>query len=167
MTAWRWLDRLCGALAALAAVVLAAIVLGVVFQASARGLGFSGSSHVFTFTEFGLLYITLLASPWVAGQRGHVFIELLTAAAPARARPALSRGVAGLCVAICLVLVWYCGEATLNAWRRGDVDMRSLDMPRWLLLGAMPPCFALMAAQFARFAAGPALMHAGAGGARE
>ena len=29
-------------------------------------------------------------------------------------------------------------------------------MPRWLLLGAMPICFGLMAAQFARDAAGPA-----------
>ena len=133
--AWRWLDRLCGALAALAAACLVAIACGIVFQATARSLGFSGSSHVFTFTEFGLLYIVMLASPWLAGRRGHVFIELLAAAAlPARRRPALARAVAGLCAAICLLLAWYTGEATLNAYARGDTDMRSLDMPRWLLL---------------------------------
>lgn len=160
--AWRWLDRLCGALAALAAACLVAIACGIVFQATARSLGFSGSSHVFTFTEFGLLYIVMLASPWLAGRRGHVFIELLAAALPARRRPALARAVAGLCAAICLLLAWYTGEATLNAYARGDTDMRSLDMPRWLLLCAMPPCFALMAAQFARAASGAALPDAAA-----
>ena len=154
MIAWRPLDRLCGGLAALAAAGLIAIMLAIVFQATARSLGFSGSSHVFTFTEYGLLYIVLFASPWLAGRRGHVLVELLAAAAPPRARPALARAAAALSVAICLILAWYFGEATLKAHARGDMDTRSFDMPRWLLLGAMPVCFALMAAQFARLAAG-------------
>lgn len=167
MTAARALDRVCGGLATLAAAGLAAIAGGIVFQASARSLGFSGSSHVFTFTEFGLLYIAMFASPWLVAERGHVFIELLAAAVPARARGALWRGVAGLSVVICAVLAWYTGEATLRAWALGDTVMRSLDMPRWLLLGAMPLCFGLMAAQFVRFAVGPATMQAPPGGATD
>ncbi len=157
----RWLDRLCLGLAALAAAGLVAIMCGIVFQASARSLGFSAPSHIFTLSEFALLYITLLASPWLAGERGHVFIELLTAAAPQGWRTPLSRVIAALCVAVCLLLAWFTADATLHAWQRGDMDMRSFDMPRWLLLGAMPLCFGLMAAQFARFATGPAVMHTG------
>lgn len=150
--AWRWLDRVCDALAAAAAAILVAIAFGVVLQAIARSLGVSGFSHVFALTEFGLFYIAMLAAPWLAARRGHVLVEILSGALPERARPYLDRAVAVLCAAICLVFVRYSGEAALDAWTRGDVDMRSFDMPRWALLGAMPPCFALMAAQFLRSA---------------
>lgn len=151
----RGLDRLCAALAALAGAWLVAIAATVVFQATARSLGFSGSPHLFAFAEYGLFYIAMLASPWLAAERGHVAVELAVAALPARARPAASRAAAALAAAVCLVFAWFAGDAAIAAWARGDVDMRSFDMPRWLLLGAMPPCFALMAAQFARFALAP------------
>lgn len=151
----RGLDRLCAALAALAGAWLVAIAAAIVFQATARSLGFSGSPHLFAFTEYGLFYIAMLAAPQLAAERGHVAVELAVAALPARARPAASWMAAALAAAVCLVFAWFAGDAALAAWTRGDVDMRSFDMPRWLLLGAMPPCFALTAAQFARFALGP------------
>ena len=78
----RLIDRICDLLAIFAGVYLVAIMLGIVFNAMARTLGFSGSSHIFTFAEFGLLYIVMAASPWLVKEKGHVFIELLTAAVP-------------------------------------------------------------------------------------
>ena len=160
-------DQLIIALAILAGVYLIAIMFGIVFQASVRSLGFSGSSHVFTFTEYGLLYIAMLGSPWLVRSRGHVYIEILTAAAPPRWRTVLSRCVTGLCVLVCLVLSWYAGEASWKAYLRGDADMRSLDMPKWLLLVPIPLCFSLMAIQFARFTCGKDVMHTGEAGVHE
>lgn len=163
----KFVDRLVAAMAVLAGLYLIVIMAGIVFQATARSLGFSGSSHIFTFTEFGLLYIAMLGSPWLVLKRGHVYIEILTAAAPQRWRIRLSRAVALLCVAVCAVLTWYAGEATWQAYLRGDADMRSLDMPRWLLLISIPVCFALMAVQFARFVWGREIMHTGEAGVHE
>lgn len=163
----RVIDRICDLLAILAGIYLVAIMFAIVFQASARTFGFSGSSHVFTFTEYGLLYIAMMASPWLARIKGHVFIEMLTAAIPKAFAPKFSRFVAALSVVICLVLLWYTGAATIKAYVRGDVDMRSLDMPKWLLLGAMPICFGLMAAQFSRFVWGPETLHTGEAGVHE
>jgi C4-dicarboxylate transporter, DctQ subunit len=163
----RVIDRICDFLAILAGIYLVAIMAGIVFQATARTLNFSGSSHIFTFTEYGLLYIAMAASPWLARIRGHVFIEMLTAALPNRQAKNFSRVIAGLCVVICLLLVWYTGGATIKAYVRGDVDMRSLDMPKWLLLGAMPICFFLMAAQFSRFVWGEETLHSGEAGVHE
>ncbi len=163
----RAIDRVCDVLAIFAGIYLVAIMAGIVFQATARTLNFSGSSHIFTFTEYGLLYIAMAASPWLARIRGHVFIEMLTAALPNRQARAFSRVIAGLCVVICLLLVWYSGGATIKAYARGDADMRSLDMPKWLLLGAMPICFSLMAAQFSRFIWGDETMHSGEAGVHE
>lgn len=163
----RVIDRICDGLAVLAGVYLVAIMFGIVFNALARTAGFSGSSHIFTFAEFGLLYIVMAASPWLVREKGHVFIEIVTAAVPDRVRGPLSRAVSALCILICLVLAWYTWGATVRAYRFGDAEMRSLDMPKFLLLGAMPICFALMAVQFGRFVFGRDTLHSGQAGVHE
>ena len=165
----RIIDRLCDFLAILAGIYLVAIMLGIVVSALARTMNFSGvwASHVFTFAEFGLLYIVMGASPWLVRHKGHVFIELLTAAIPRAMQRPFSRFVALLCVAICAVLVWYTWGATAKAFRFGDAEMRSLDMPKYLLLGAMPIGFGLMGVQFARFVFGPETLHTGQAGVHE
>ncbi len=142
-------------------------MFAIVVQASLRSLGYSGSSHIFTFSEYGLLYIAMAASPWLVRIRGHVFIEMFTAILPKSLAPRFSRVISGLCIVICLFLVWYSGEATLKTYRFGDADMRSLDMPKWLLIGSMPICFALMAVQFSRFVFGEETLHSGEAGVHE
>jgi len=164
---FRFLDVVCNILAVLAGLYLVAIMFGIVFQASARSFGFSGSSHIFTFSEYGLLYIAMAASPWLVRERGHVFIELFTAALPKHYLPMYSRAVAVLCVVICAFLVYYSFANTMRAYQFGDADMRSLDMPKWLLLGSMPICFSLMALNFLRFVFGPETMHSGMAGVHE
>lgn len=163
----RLIDKICNLLAIFAGVYLVAIMFAIVFQATSRSLGFSGSSHVFTFSEYGLLYIVMAASPWLVRHKGHVYIELLTALIPRRFAPGFSRIVTFICVLICLTLVWYTGEATLKAFNRADFDMRSLDMPKWMLLVSMPICFALMALQFLRYVFGKETLHTGEAGVHE
>ncbi|MFT7595492.1 MAG: C4-dicarboxylate transporter DctQ subunit [Paracoccaceae bacterium] len=163
----RILDAVCNFLAILAGVYLVTIMFGIVIQATLRSFNYSGSSHIFTFSEYGLLYIVMAASPWLVRMRGHVFIEMLTAALPTHVGRVFSRVIAVLCVVICLFLVWYAGANTLRAYHFGDADMRSLDMPKWLLLGSMPICFGLMALNFLRFVFGPETLHTGEAGVHE
>jgi len=163
----RLIDKICNLLAILAGIYLVAIMFAIVFQATSRSFGYSGSSHVFTFSEYGLLYIVMAASPWLVKHKGHVYIELLTAIVPKRIAPSFSRLVTLICVIICLALVWYTGEATLKAFNRADFDMRSLDMPKWMLLVSMPICFLLMACQFLRFVFGKDTLHTGEAGVHE
>lgn len=165
----RVIDRICDGLAVLAGIYLVAIMLGIVISALARTFDMSGNwaSHVFTFAEFGLLYIVMGASPWLVREKGHVFIELLTAALPRAVQRPFSRGVSVLCVLICAILVWYTWGATAKAYQFGDAEMRSLDMPKYLLLGAMPIGFGLMGVQFARFVFGPETLHTGQAGVHE
>lgn len=163
----RLIDKICDLLAIFAGIYLVAIMFAIIFQATSRTLGFSGSSHVFTFSEYGLLYIVMAASPWLVRHKGHVYIELLTAIIPRRFASGFSRIVTLICVIICLTLVWYTGEATLKAFNRADFDMRSLDMPKWMLLVSMPICFALMALQFLRYVLGSETLHTGEAGVHE
>ena len=57
MAVMRVIDRICDLLAILAGIYLIGIMLGIVISATARTFLISGpwSSHIFTFTEFGLL----------------------------------------------------------------------------------------------------------------
>jgi C4-dicarboxylate transporter, DctQ subunit len=50
-------------------------------------------------------------------------------------------------------LAWYGFEVALTNYRRGDVDVRSMDMPRWIIVVFIPISFAMMAAEFARLMA--------------
>ena len=68
----RLLDAVCNFLAILAGIYLVAIMFGIVIQATLRLFNYSGSSHIFTFSEYGLLYIVMAASPWLVRLRGHV-----------------------------------------------------------------------------------------------
>ena len=54
---YRWLDRLTDFLALLAGLYLAWIFLAIIFQVVARSVFMYGSSHIFTFIEYGLSLI--------------------------------------------------------------------------------------------------------------
>ncbi len=162
-----WLDRLTNILAILAGIYLVWIFIAIIFQVIARTVFLYGSSHIFTFIEYGLLYITMAGAPWLVREKGHVYIELLTAAVPDNFRPALSRVVVSLVVAICLIITYYGLEVTIRAFVRDEMDMRSLDMPRWMLMISMPICFGLMSLQFLRFVIGQETFHSGEAGMHE
>jgi C4-dicarboxylate transporter DctQ subunit len=162
-----WLDRLTNILAILAGVYLVWIFLAIVFQVVARSVFLYGSSHIFTFIEYGLLYITMAGAPWLVREKGHVYIEIVTAAVSEQVRPILSRAVVGLVILICVIITYYGIEVTLRAFMRDEMDMRSLDMPRWMLMISMPICFGLMSLQFLRFVIGPETLHSGEAGMHE
>ena len=162
-----WLDRLTNILAILAGVYLVWIFLAIVFQVVARSVFLYGSSHIFTFIEYGLLYITMAGAPWLVREKGHVYIEILTAAVSEQVRPILSRAVVGLVILICVIITYYGIEVTIRAFLRDEMDMRSLDMPRWMLMISMPICFGLMSLQFLRFVIGPETLHSGEAGMHE
>jgi C4-dicarboxylate transporter, DctQ subunit len=159
--------RLLAALAIVAGALLAAMALAIVVDVVARNLGLRPPAHTLTLTEYGLLYVTMLGAPWLVREKGHVHIELLTAALGPRARFWLTRVVYAICVLTCAVICWFGLEVTLDQWRRAVIDVRSFDMPRWLLTASIPLSFGLMTIEFGRFLLGLDSMHAGQAGVHE
>ncbi len=143
--------------------LMVAIVLSVVI----RNLGLQPSAFFFVSTEYGLFYLTLLGAPWLVREKGHVHIELLTAALPAAALNILSRGVSLLCVVVCLVLAWKGYELVQTNLLRSDYDVRAYFMPRWLLTIAYPISFTMMAIEFGRYVVGKEIWHDGEAGIKE
>ena len=160
-------DALLYAMALVAGLTLVWLMVSVVASVAMRNLGIQPFAWLFTSAEYGLLYMTMLGAPWLVRERGHVHIELVTAALPPAARRAVSRAVAALCVAVCLVLAWYGLDLFLTNVERGDFDVRAYFYPRWLLTVTFPVAFAVMAIEFARFVFGAELMHSGEAGIHE
>ncbi len=56
-----------------------------------------------------------------------------------------------MCIAVCATLAWYGFEVTLRDYAANEKDVRSLDMPRWMVVAFVPLSFAMMALEFLRF----------------
>jgi C4-dicarboxylate transporter, DctQ subunit len=134
----------------LAGVLMVAMMAMIVLDVALRNLGFQSSAHFFTFTEYFLLLIPLLGAPWLVREKGHIYIELFVHALPAGARRVLLVAVVLACVAAAAILAWYGGVITVHDFVGNEKDVRSFDMPRWMLVGFMPLSFGMMAIEFLR-----------------
>ena len=146
-------DRVMYGMAWVAAALMAAMMFSICIDVLLRNLGFQSSAHLFTFTEYALLIIPCLGAPWLVRERGHVYVEIMLMYLNGTNRRRMSWFIGAFCILVCAVLAWYGFEVALTNYRRGDVDVRSMDMPRWMIVVFIPISFAMMAAEFARLMA--------------
>jgi C4-dicarboxylate transporter, DctQ subunit len=144
-------DKLVNALAWIAGFLLFAMMVSITIDVVLRNLGSQSSSHLFTFTEYALLLVPLLGSPWLVRDKGHVFVEIVTTNLPHGLRQGLARATCLMCALICAVLAYYGGVITWDDFHQASKDVRSFDMPRWMLTIFFPICFSMMALEFLRF----------------
>lgn len=160
--------RLLRGMAAIAALYLGLMMVAIIYSVVFRTLGLAYSSYSFVFIEYGFIYTLMLGAPWLVRERGHVYIEIITAAVSPQVRNVLSRIVAALCCLVCLVLAYYAGTLALEDYVMGELDVRgSRDIPRWIVTTSMPAGFGLMSVEFLRFVFGREIMHTGEAGVHE
>lgn len=163
----RLYDLLLYSMAFIAAATLIWLMVSVVTSVAMRNFGMQSFAWLFTSAEYGLLYMTMLGAPWLVREKGHVHIELVTAALPRYLRRIVSRIIAAACVAVSLILAWYGLELFLTNIERNDYDVRAYFFPRWMLTISFPIAFSIMAIEFVRFVFGSELMHSGEAGIHE
>jgi C4-dicarboxylate transporter DctQ subunit len=151
-------------MAFVAGMTLVWLMISVIASVAMRNFGIQPFAWLFTSAEYGLLYMTMLGAPWLVREKGHVHIELVTAALSPRVRQVVSRGVALACVLVCAVLAWKGLELLLTNIERRDYDVRAYYFPRWILTASFPLSFGMMAIEFTRFVVGRELMHSGHAG---
>jgi TRAP-type C4-dicarboxylate transport system permease small subunit len=137
----------------LAGLLMVAMMAMIVADVALRNSGYQSSAHFFTFAEYFLLLIPLLGAPWLVREKGHIYIELLVGTLPAPWRRRLLRLVVLACAVVAGILAWYGGAITLQDYAGAERDVRSFDMPRWILMAFMPLAFGMMALEFLRLLA--------------
>jgi C4-dicarboxylate transporter, DctQ subunit len=144
-------DAVLYGMAYVAAFLMAAMMVVITLDVVLRNLGYQSSAHFFTFTEYALLVIPCMGAPWLAREKGHIYVEILLMSLPPRPRARLTMLIGLICIAVCLVIAWYGFEVTIQNYVQNEKDVRSLDMPRWMLVAFIPLSFAMMAVEFLRF----------------
>jgi C4-dicarboxylate transporter DctQ subunit len=135
----------------IAAFLIAAMMVIITLDVVLRNLGFQSSAHFFTFTEYALLIVPCMGAPWLVREKGHIYVEILLMHLGPRGRKWLMRGIGVACVAVCLVIAWYGFGIAISDFQGNEKDVRSFDMPRWMIVVWIPLAFLMMAIEFARF----------------
>ena len=127
----------------------------IVIDVSIRTLGFTPPSFTLAVVEYALLYFAMFCAPYLVRHRGHVVIEALVSTLPDVIRSALAKIVYVVCIAVSLLFAYYSLVLEIEALQSGNVDVRGIDMPYWLLFLPMALCFFLVALEFLRYLIGP------------
>jgi C4-dicarboxylate transporter DctQ subunit len=144
-------DFLLYGLALCAGLLMAAMMITIFIDVVLRTLGYQSSAHFFTFNEYFLLLIPCLGAPWLVREKGHIYVEILLMALRPPQRRALTIAIGVFCIAVCLVLAWYGFRVTITDILQSNKDVRSFDMPRWMIVMWIPVAFTMMAVEFARY----------------
>ena len=144
-------DAVLHGMAYLAAFLMVAMMAVITLDVILRNLGYQSSAHFFTFTEYALLIVPCLGAPWLVREKGHIYIEILLMALSPRVRARFTLLIGLVCIVVCAVVAWYGFTVTLNDFLQNEKDVRSMDMPRWIVVGFIPLGFGMMALEFLRF----------------
>lgn len=145
--------RIAEALAFVTKLLLAAIVLLVAADVAARNLARPIAWSV-SLTEYLLVYVAFLPMPALVRGKGHVCADFFRQALPRGLRRTAEAGVYLLCLAICAYLGWIAFSGALTTFTSGAYDVRTFDMPRWLVYAPMVLGLWLSALEFLRYLLG-------------
>jgi C4-dicarboxylate transporter DctQ subunit len=141
-------------LKALAGVVIFAIFLLIVTDVLIRTVGLKPWIYSSVLVEYGLLWFTMLAAPWLVRYKAHVFIDAVTQLLPPAFQYVLAKLVYLACICVSLIVTYYSLRLIITAVAEGQIDVRAGDMPFWSLYAPIPLCFLLVAIEFLRFLLG-------------
>lgn len=143
-------DGLIHGLAGFAGALIGGLCLLIAWDVVARNLGLQPPASTVALTEYALLYFTMAAAPYLVRVRGHILVEVLYRRIGDTPRRYLDRLVLTLCVLICILMSTLAALLAVEAFQRGEIDVRSLDTPRWLLFLPLVVGFGLMGTEFLR-----------------
>ncbi|MBU2486132.1 MAG: TRAP transporter small permease [Alphaproteobacteria bacterium] len=146
----RFYDRMITGLAITGGISLVIITIAIIIDVVLRNTGFRPSQSTSALVEYVMLYSTVAAAPWLVRKNGHVAITSFAERLPDAARLVAGRAILVLCIAMLGLLSWRSGAVGLQMLAAGSVDMRSINIPSWVLYAMLSGGFGLMTLEFLR-----------------
>jgi TRAP-type C4-dicarboxylate transport system permease small subunit len=145
--AYFWLTS---ALAVVAGAIMVAIFVGVIVDVTIRDFGYQSPAAIEPLCEFGLLYITMLGSPWLLRIKGMIIVESLRLVMPPRVQRALELAVYLISAVASATLAWYSLYQTYVSWANHEGDQRAITIPLVYAYAPMTLGFFLLGVEFLR-----------------
>jgi C4-dicarboxylate transporter DctQ subunit len=146
----RLYDRLIIGLAGFAGAIIAGVCLLIVYDVIARNLGLQPPRSTVALTEYALLYFTMAAAPYLVRTKGHIVVEVVYQRVSDSFQEHLDKIILVFCSLISLVIATLSTLLMLESVATGEIEIRSLDAPRWVLFAPLAIGFFLMAFEFIR-----------------
>jgi len=140
--------RLLDALASAAALILLAMVGIVTCDILLRNLVGASFAWANEVSEYALYLMTLFTAPWLLRRGQHVRLDIILTLVPPRVAWLMEALGDVLGFAVCITLVRYGLDMTLDSARLGAVTIKNLVFAEWWLLAPLPAAFALLAVEF-------------------
>lgn len=140
VSAWlgRTFSRVEDVLAVLAAVLVGTVMILVTIAVISRYFVGNPMAWVLEVTEYALLFLTLMAAPWLMRKDEHVRVDLILCRLGPRGRALLDAWGSLLSAGAGFALVWYGLLTTHDHFQRNIVLVKMLEIPKFLLLGIIP-----------------------------
>lgn len=134
--------------------VVIVIVVLVVSNVIGRVSGLYYLQSTVALSEYGLQLATMLAAPAVLRRKGHIFLTIIYQYLPRRGQAVLARLVYLVGLVVSLVVTYFSISIAIQKYVANAVDIRSIDLPGWILFATLAFGFGLMAVEFARYLLG-------------
>jgi TRAP-type C4-dicarboxylate transport system permease small subunit len=119
-----------------------------------RLTGIPPCSYISGVVEYGLLWFTMLAAPYLVRIKGHVFIDAITQLLQPRYQAVMAKFAYLICICSSLVFAYYSFDLLVLAIVDNQIDTRGEDMWQWTLMLPIPICFFMVAFEFIRYLIG-------------
>lgn len=149
--AYEWLIN---ALKTLSCIIVFAIFVLIVMDVLMPFVGLQPWEGTLGVVEYGLLWFTILAAPWLARIKGHVFIDAVAEMLSTKARKITSKIAYLIVITGSLLLAYYSLELTIESFVDEAIDERGIELELWWIYAPMPIGFFLVAVEFLRFLIG-------------
>ena len=126
----------------------------IVVDVTMRIVGLNPPLFTIAVVEYILLWFAMLAAPWLVRIKGHVFIDAVKQFLPKSLQTIIAKIVYSICIVSSSIYCYHAAGLFRESWVKDMVDVRSIDMPLWILFGPMPLCFFFVATEFARYLIG-------------
>lgn len=135
-------------LAWLAGLILAGMSLWTTYEVVARYVFLQPTIWAADLSEYGLLWATFLAAPWVLRKGGHVRVEVLIDMLGPRWQRRIGLTVSIIAAVACGILAWRSGLTAYGYFEKGQMIARIWQIPRFLPYLAIPVGSALLSTEF-------------------
>ena len=143
-------DRIIGALAFIAGVLLLLVTLFVCYAVIMRYAGFKPPVWVLQYTEYALLWIPFLGAAWLLKKDGHIRIDTLIT----RLNAGNSRKVGMiddfLGFIVSGIIFWFGTLYTIDCYQRAIMDVKGVTVPIFAIFLIIPLGGLTLAIQFGR-----------------
>ena len=143
-----FLNRLILGMAILAGLILVGMSLWISYDVFMRYVLARPTIWAGDLSEYGLLWATFLAAPWVLRNEGHVRIELLVDHLPVIWRDALAIAASVVCALVSGVFTWQTGLTSFDFFTRGLMVARTWEIPSWVPYAVIPVGSAFLTLEF-------------------